>query len=87
MATAQMESDFIYRTYILYRKLQKLSESKVLWLTGFHSNVNITAVKTFVGFASSVLRRKPLFIRFIRKTFAFIILSKSAKTMKLFLAL
>ena len=34
-------------------------------------------MKTFVGLASSVLRRKPLLIRFIRKTFAFnIILSK-----------
>ena len=61
-----MESDFIYR---IYRKLQKLSESKVLRFTGMY--IAITTVKTFVGLASSVLRRKPLLIRFIRKTFAF----------------
>ena len=35
-----------------YCKQQKLSERKVLWLTGFHSNVE----KTFVSQASSALK-------------------------------
>ena len=35
-----------------YHKRQKLSERKVLWFTGFHSNVG----KTFAGIALSVLK-------------------------------